>query len=270
MRIKVQFKKTEARPPGLAPPRDRDSYVCDPLADPDGGGPPPVIDDRQGVLARLFYLPEDAPHYEYVDDYLDYGLTYDVDIYFNQLNLPTRPFDRGFVTAGGTTMMTPEGDTLYEWFALDIHGKVHLNSTQTAGDYQFAILADDGVVMEIDLDHDGVFETIVDNDGFHPTKMGCGLQSVYFDEATEYNFRIKYFQGPRYHISLVVMMRPLPAKAADHDDPHCNKKGNSLFFDSTQDPPEPQAAYQDLLDRTWAPLTPGKLLSSGRRRGQSL
>lgn len=257
----IQEDGTEATWPA-PPPRDRDSYICDPLVDPDaGGGQPPVLDSRHGVLAQLYYLPEDAPQYKYVDDYLEYGVSYeDVDIYFNQLNLPTRPFDRGFVTEGGSTLMTPEGETLYEWFALDVQGKVQLNSTQTAGDYQFAILADDGVIMEMDLDNDGVFETVVDNDGFHPTKMGCGLQTVYFDESTEYNFRIKYFQGPRYHISLVVMMRPLPEKAVDQMDPECGLQGNARFFDSTQNPPEPSQAYLDLLDRTWAPLTPENYL----------
>ncbi len=253
----IQEDGTEATWPAELP-RDRDTYICDPVVDPDSGGhPPSVIDDRQGVLAQLYYLPDDAPEYQYVDDYLDYGLSYeDVDIYFNQLNLPTRPFNRGFVTEGGTTMMTPEGDTLYEWFALDIHGKIHLNSTQAVGNYQFAILADDGVVMEMDLDDDGEFETIVDSDGTHPTKMGCGQMPVYFGENTEYKFRIKYFQGPRYHISLVVMMRPLPEQVVDREDPECGKQGNSRFFDSKQSPPEPQQAYLGLLDRTWAPLTP--------------
>lgn len=241
-------------------PRDRDTYICDPVVDPDiGGSPSGEADPRQGVLAKLYYLSEDAPHYEVVDDYIEFGLTYDdVDIYFNQLNLPTRPFDRGFVTEAGTTMMTPEGDTLYEWFALDIHGKVHLNPDQSPGEYQFAILADDGVIMELDMDNDGVYETtIIDNDGYHPTRMGCGTQSVYFDAGTEYNFRMKYFQGPKYHISLVPMMRPLPAKASDDVDPECGKQGNSRYFDSTQSPPKPQSAYLGLLDRGWAPLNTG-------------
>ena len=59
---------------------------------------------------------------------------------------------------------------------------------------------------------------------------------------------LDYYQGPRYHISLVVMWRPWNGSA---DDPSCGKQGNGMFFNSQVDPPAPQAAYNALLSRGW-------------------
>lgn len=248
--------------PYLGP--DADSYVCNPIVDPDGnGGGSNEAPSNQGLIANLFYLAPDLPNYTSVDDYLVNGTQVDFDIYFNQINVPTRPFDRGFETVAGTTIMTPEGDTLYEWFALQFEGKIKLRDDQAPGDYQFSVLADDGAILEMDLDGDGTYETVVDNDGKHPTKMGCSDDIINFAADTEYNFRLKYFQGPRYHISVVLMMRPLPADPSDYADARCGQQGNSLFFDSTQTPPAPQAAYLDLLDRDWEVLEASNFMLPG-------
>ena len=55
---------------------------------------------------------------------------------------------------------------------------------------------------------------------------------------------------------MIIMFRPWPENIADVDDPECGKQGNSRFFDSTQDPPTPQNAYNNLLSRGWMPLAP--------------
>ncbi|MEO0335880.1 MAG: hypothetical protein AAF202_05780 [Pseudomonadota bacterium] len=240
--------------------RDPSTYVCNPLDPDSAGGSEDGLAGNAGIIANLYYLSPDLPNYTSVHDYVEFGEKVEFDIFFNELNVPTRPFDRGFETVDGQTIQTPDGDTLYEWFALEFFGRMKLRDDQPAGDYQFSLLSDDGAVLEIDLDGDGTFETVVDNDGVTPTRMGCGVDPVLFERDTEYNYRVRYFQGPRYHIAFIVMMRPLPEDPADDRDPSCGKKGNSLFFDSTQSPPEPQAEYLGLLDRGWAPLTPENYL----------
>ncbi|NQY99515.1 MAG: hypothetical protein HRT45_02475 [Bdellovibrionales bacterium] len=240
--------------------RDPNTYACNPIDPDNSGGAEDGLADDAGIIANLYYLPPELPNYTSVHDYVEFGTKVDYDIFFNQLNVPTRPFDRGFTTVNGVTITTPEGDTLYEWFALEFFGRIKLRDDQFAGDYQLAVLSDDGAVVEIDLDNDGTYETVIDNDGWTPTRIGCAVDSILFERETEYNYRIRYFQGPKYHIAFILMMRPLPDDPADEYDPSCGKKGNSLFFDSRQDPPEPQPEYLGLLDRGWAPLTPENFL----------
>ena len=239
--------------------RDPGTYVCNPIVDPDDPSPPETP-SNQGIVASLFYLAPDLPNYSAVDDYIEFGTKLDFDLFFNQINVPTRPFDRGFETVDGTTITTPEGDTLYEWMALQFEGTLQLNPDQAPGDYQMAVLSDDGSILEMDLDNDGTFETVVDNDGWHPTRLGCAPAVINFAADSQFKYRLKYFQGPRYHISVMLMMRPVPALPEDLDDPLCGRQGNSLFFDSRQSPPAPQTAFLDLQSRGWEVLSPENYL----------
>jgi hypothetical protein len=226
---------------------DPDSFVCDPLTDgTDGTGI-----RTQGAVAELYYLTSEMPRYTQVANYITHGVKVDdLILYFSQLFIPTRPFDRGFVTAGGRTLETPQGDTLYEYFALDIRGRIQRGSW-SAGDYQFAVLSDDGAVF--DIEPVGSPKVQIQNDGFHPTRMGCASTPVRLGDDDKLPFRLQYFQGPRYHISLILMARPWPTDGV-WQDTECGKQGNSRYFDSTQNPPAPQAAYNGLLARGWMPL----------------
>jgi hypothetical protein len=240
--------------PTPTPPPDPDTYVCDPFADGAGS-----TDQDLGIQGSLFYREPDQPSFSSVYDYFEFGTEVtDVTLFFNQLNVPTRPFDRGFITQAGREIQTLNGDVLYEWFALHFEGRLQLSPADAPGDYQFALLADDGAVLQID--RGAGLETIVDNDGTHPTRMGCSMEPVNFAAGDALSFVADYNQGPRYHIAMVVMWRPWPDNPDDVDDPLCGRQGNSLFFDSNQDPPEPQSAYYDLLARGWKVLAPENYL----------
>lgn len=233
-------------------PRDPDTVVCDPF-DPDSSS---ETSRTQGVLGHLYYLDDTQPHYSKVSDYIEFGhAVTDIDLYFNQLYIPTRPFDRGFVTQGGYAITTLQGDTLYEWFALRFQGQIHLGSNDLPGDYQLALLSDDGSVWTLDANQDGEMELKVDNDGTHGTRMGCSNEKLSLQPGDKVAFQIDYYQGPRYHIALIPMWRPYPEDPAELVDPHCGMTSNTRYFDSTQNPPAPAQAYNDLLDRGWKPLT---------------
>lgn len=250
--------------PGLAP--DPDTFVCNPM---DGETTPQRRD--QGIRGMLYYLDSSQPHYNRVEDYFTYGtfaqgidrqtnLATEIALYFNQIFVPTRPFDRGFITQSGQALLTPEGNTLYEYFAIRHEGRLQLGS-QPEGLYQLAILSDDGAVLRMDFGSG--LETVIDNDGDHPTRMGCAVAPVAMTSADKIPFVLDYYQGPRYHISLVLMWRPWPmssedpsqpASLAEATDAFCGVQGNSFYFDSKQDPPAPTANYEALLSRGWAPL----------------
>ncbi|MEZ4872410.1 MAG: fibronectin type III domain-containing protein [Bdellovibrionales bacterium] len=236
-------------------PLDPNTYVCDPFNGEDPGSTPDIV--TKGLKATLYYREDGQPRYYSAQDYFDYTTEFtDLTLYLNQLNVPTRPFDRGFVTQGGQTLTTLEGDTLYEYFALDVRSRLTLAGDDLDGDYQIAILSDDGAVLE--FDYGSGFETHINNDGDHPTKMKCGTEPVALSQNSALPFRMKYYQGPRYHISLVVLYRPWDE--ATHDDPYCDRDGNSFFFDSTKDPVEPTWRYEALLNRGWKVLTPDHYL----------
>jgi hypothetical protein len=217
-----------------------------------------VTDRTQGVLGKLFYVPPGGTVYNTAAEYIANATPVDVDLYFNQLFVPTRPFDRGFVTQSGITLTAGDGvTTLYEWFGISYKGNLQLGPGDAPGAYQLAVLSDDGSMMYVGPD--GSESLVVDNDGWHPTRMGCATAPVNLAAGDKLPFRLDYFQGPRYHISVVLMWRPWPSDPAAETDPLCGASGNSFFFDSTQDPPAPTANYSALLDRGWKVVAPENL-----------
>ena len=145
----------------IANPPDPNSYVCDPLDgdSTDGQGP-----RDQGVTGELYYLPDGETLPSQVADMFERGTYVDnILLYFNQIFIPTRPWDRGFTTVGGQTVQTENGDTLYEYFAVRMSGRFQLGNLPP-GAYQFGLLSDDGAVLSMDFGNGG-YETVVDDDG---------------------------------------------------------------------------------------------------------
>jgi len=225
-------------------PVDPDTIVCNPLDDdPDA---PDLV--TSGLRGDLYYREDGQPRYYSAQDYIDNATHFeDLTMFFSHLDIPTRPFDRGFVTEGGYTLTTEAGDTLYEYFALDLYSRLKLASEDADGLYEIAVISDDGSVLEFDWGSG--FETYIDNDGDHPTRMGCAAEPLAMTSTTAIPLRLKYYQGPRYHIALVVMYRPYSEE--EGSDAFCGVSGNNFYFDSTKDPVEPTSNYQALLDRGW-------------------
>ncbi|MEQ1876103.1 MAG: fibronectin type III domain-containing protein [Bdellovibrionia bacterium] len=206
----------------------------------------------RGLVGKLYYLTDDQPRYSSVDEFIPNAHAIDADLYFNRLFVPTRPFDRGFYTMDGTLVTNPDGEALYEYFGVEMETMIKLAPGQAPGNYQFAILADDGAMMRL---HEAGGDTlIVNNDGVHPTKMGCQSGSLYMDANTKLPVQVRYHQGPRFHISLVMMMRPMPTDPTLQNDALCGQMGNSMYFDSTQNPPSAKPNFYALLERGWTVL----------------
>ncbi|MES2769183.1 MAG: hypothetical protein V4596_08560 [Bdellovibrionota bacterium] len=220
--------------------------VCDPF----DGGPSNPTDPNygRGLKANLYYLRDDQPRYQHVADYINSGMRADQFLFFTQLNVPTRMFNIGFPTESGSLVKRDDGQVLQEYFALRLSSVIHLGPDDEPGDYELAILSDDGAIMRL-RGSDGQYQTVVDNDGDHPTKMGCG-STITMTRETQKLMQFDYYQGPRYHISVIPMWRKKVAGQAA--EPRCGQSGNNLFFNENTS--APQAAYNDLLSRGWKPL----------------
>ena len=237
--------EVEALPPLTTPERT----VCDPF---DAG----VSAQDRGLVGNLLYLTDDQPRYQNVEDYLEHGTPIQSTLYFDRLYVPTRAFDLGFYTQDGTLVVNQNDEPVYEYFALRLESELMLAGNEPEGWYQVAMLSDDGATLEEKLP-DGSEEILIDNDGVTPTRMGCSVKSIYMDADTKRHMIIKYFQGPRYHIALTMLWRPLPVGQNPEDpvsDVECGQRGNSRYFDSTQVPSEPQMKFYELLERGWKPL----------------
>lgn len=224
--------------------------VCDPWGDT------PDPRSNQGLISELWWLEPGTPRPSTVAGMIANGKKSDRKLFFSTLNVPTRMFNLGFASETGDTVKADDQSTLIEYFAMKFNSVLRLAPTQPAAMYEFAILSDDGAVMKF-RDSDGVYRANVDNDGNHPTRLGCGGAPVAMNAETEIPMSLEYYQGPRYHISLIVLMREYKADRVGNKngkDPACGVTGNDTWFDPNKGS-APKKAYQDLLARGWAPLT---------------
>lgn len=223
--------------------------VCDPF------GSTQIPSGReQGLYANLSYVGPQCAIPDDVAGYFQNGTKLEADLFFNQLNVPTRPFDQGFVNQDGTILQTPEGNTLYEYFALRFEAQIRLAQGQKTGKYQLAILSDDGSVLRFG-NSSGGFSMHIDNDGDHPTKLACANQTVTMGSDTLIPIQLDYYQGPRFHIALMLLWREIP-EGGSLSEVNCGKSGNDYFFDSNKVPSAPQKPWKDMLARGWKVLKP--------------
>lgn len=170
----------------------------------------------------------------------------DGQIYLTRLDVPTRSFTLGFPRLDGSMVQTEEEEDLVEYFSINFRTSLKLGEVEESGWYEFAFLSDDGVRFQ--LEETG--ELIADHPDVTSTKMVCSNRAVYLEKGEALPVSIDYFQGPRNHIALMMMWRPVDDAVAG-EDPACGERGTKLYHDYTKIPSEPQQAYLDLLDRGW-------------------
>ena len=103
-------------------------------------------------------------------------------IYTPYLCVPPRSFDQGF----------PGVTERFEWFAIDYTGRFWFS---TPGTYRFSLLSDDGSILYIDG------KRIIQNDNVHPVLERRGKVNL---KRGPHSVRVSYFQGPRFHVALVL------------------------------------------------------------------
>lgn len=225
--------------------RDMNKYpinklVCDPL----GGSPGTRL--KNGIEASLAFRGATQPRWYSTQDYLNQGVKSDKTLFFTDLFVPSRMFTQGFATQTSSVVQNDLGEKLIEYFGMRFKTELRLKAEQNSGLYDIAVLADDGVRIST-VDAQGK-TTFINGDGDHSTRMSCG-EPLNMAHNIGKTLEIDYYQGPRYHIALVMLWRP----AQSGKDPSCDKQGTHLYFDPDKNS-EPKQAYTDLLARGWTPI----------------
>lgn len=251
---------TESYVSGLSSTRDMNQFplhkvVCDPWSG--GGG---MTKPEQGIRARMAYRGAGQKAWSNSVDYLNHGQVSSQLLFFTDLSVPTRMFDQGFSTQTSQVVKDDAGEKLIEYFGLEFATDLRLDPTQSATSYEFALLADDGVTLEIGEGSQA--QTLIKDEGDHPTRMSCGEFSVPMEHSRTLPIKLNYFQGPRYHIALTLMWRPTSAGLAK-SDPLCGHSGNDLYFDP--DTSAPKKSYKDLEARGWRPVPAGNFYLPGQQ-----
>jgi len=171
--------------------------VCNPLS-----GDMCDVDSNQGLIGNLYYLlPTTYPGVigqALLDDYRDVGTKVDELILFTQINVTPRSWTAGF--SNGNTddslILDSDGNVLLEWFSVDLHGYLDL----PPGEYQFAMISDDGMQVIIDD------EVVLYDDGTHSPRVHCSDNVVAFTDEDK-SIQVRYFQGPRNQIAMQLFMK---------------------------------------------------------------
>ncbi|MBC7384789.1 MAG: hypothetical protein H7301_01340 [Cryobacterium sp.] len=235
------------------------SVVCDPFGGSAGGSA------ENGLEAKLTYLPSNA-------EAISRGLSTtsfaigapDVvvspsKLILSQLNVSTRPFTEGFAdSASGTKLKNLDGEDLIEYFSVQAESRVRLAGKDKEGDYEFALMADDGAILDLDPSMTGKsFERWVDNDGTHGNTLGCSTKRLHIAAGEEIPIRMNYYQGPRVRIALMMLWREKKASEARAEEECGMGRGDTYYFESgKKSASEPTSNYHALLGRGWKVLSP--------------
>ncbi len=217
------------------------------------------IDYQNGIKATLHYREDNMPRMYKAADYISFGRKSDKDIFLTDMNVPTRMFTAGFSTPIGDVLKKDSGERLIEYFGLKMTTNIVLTEDDSEGDYELAMLADDGSNLMIkSANPTQPNESLIENDGDHPTRMGCAKRTVNFKKGDLLPIEANYYQGPKYHISNVLIWRKSLTAGKDQS---CGALGNHLYFNPNKNS-EPQQAFKDLQARGWKILKPENFVIS--------
>lgn len=222
--------------------------VCDPLS----ASSTTSTSYEKGLKAQLFYRDAGMPRYYKSTDYIEKARASNQTIFLSDINVPTRMFTEGFVTPSGNVLQSDSEEKLIEYFALKAKSHLALTEQDEEGDYELAMLADDGSTLSLNG------ELLISNDGDHPTRMGCASKITTLKKGDQLPLEMTYYQGPRYHISNVLIWRKASQAGLDA---LCGQLGNHLFFNPDAQS-KPQQAFKDLQSRGWKIVKPDNFIMS--------
>jgi hypothetical protein len=241
-------------PVGNTPvPSPSEKDICDPLKEESD-----EIALGYGLSGKLY---DGAPHkIQKFSELLSKGKALEGTIFMSNLNIPTRKFDRGFPRENGSMVMNGMGQTLIENFGVEFTGSLKLMSDDEEGYYEIGLIADDGVSLDMNKapGPEGL-QNIIDADQTTPSKFSCSNYLVRLERGKPMPLRLRYFQGPRYHIALIMIWRKVESLSLSDDnliksqlknpikETRCGIAGNKFFFDPDSDS-QPQMEYLDMLD----------------------
>lgn len=222
--------------------------VCDPF------DPTPVPTPKHGIKSSLWFRGFNQPIYYSVMDYILNYRKSDQNLFFNSVNVPTRMFYDGFPIESGDVVRDDLGTQLIEYFSMKFESQITLGEGDTEGQYELAVLSDDGTVLklkdsEAPASSADLWETHINNDGNTPTRMKCSSRIINMSLGKKIPIELLYYQGPRYHISNMLIWRKASVAG---QDVLCGQSGNKLFFDPNNN--SAPLKWNDLAARGWKVL----------------
>lgn len=222
--------------------------VCDPYD-------PTQPNYSNGLKGKIYYINQNQSSVNSVEQFFTQGVLSDSDLYLNRLNVPTQLWTEGFSLPNGDKVKDNLDNVLNEYFAFNLETKLVLRPQDQEGLYQLALLSDDGSKLEILNSSGGVQQTLINNDGLTQTRFSCANSTINMTHNSEVKVRVKYFQGPRNHIALMLLWRKVPNNnACSLQDSQCGIAGNNVYFDYNTVPSTPKSAFNGLLSRGWKVL----------------
>ena len=230
---------------------DAERLSCNPFGGSDSN------DISLGLHGELFYLRPTDPAVSGCTDLVTRGVEHRSDLFFTELNVPTRMWTRGFPTAAGGILKSNTAGDLFEWFGIRFTSNLRIGPSSHPGKYQFALLSDDGSILRLNQGNLGLHD-FISNDGTHPSRLAVSAHSIYMDRDTLIPLQLDYFQGPRYHISLLMLWREIPANQDEVIQPSIlhealnGQSGNNLWFNPDQPNSPMQPSFLHLLNEGWS------------------
>jgi hypothetical protein len=225
---------------------DPDNLICEPF------GTDVSTDADYGIKGQIKYLLDSQDRYTSVLDYIAKGHDLGKELYLSNIYVPTQSFDLGFKTASGLVIKRSDGEPLKEWFSLHLQSALTLDTGELEGDYQLAVLSDDGAIVQVDTGSG--YTNLINNDGAHATMMGCAPTKIHLKQGQPIPIKIDYYQGPRTEIALALMWRPFPSNPTQVQEKWCGYYGQSLYWDWSVTPSAPQPAYLEIEAKGWKKL----------------
>ncbi len=205
------------------------------------------------LKATLYFHPDVygrlPSEFRSVLDYIKPEYKVEKPLFFTDLWIPTRSFTSGFPTISDRT----------EYFALDIRSKLQPSTTMQVGQYQLGILSDDGSIIS-QIDNNGLETDLVRQDSYTSTKFGCASSPITLTSTEKIKLHVRYFQGPRDAIALVLLYRPW-SQSNVNAPIACGTTDRNFFgpFPAPVKDPNDRTypantKYSELLTQGWMPI----------------
>ncbi len=193
---------------------------------------------KQGLQGRIYYQPPTTNNSDYdiemgldstwsIEDYHNRGVMLDATLFLSRLFLPTQSNFRGFETQNGSFLKRhkehqPSSNLdapLKNYFAVFVEGSLKLAEGDQPGYYEFALLSDDQVHLQM-TDSDGAHPiSLIADSGNHSTSLRCSSQNsrVYLDRSTVKKIRLQYLNASS-ELALNFLYRRVESPTAPQHD----------------------------------------------------
>jgi hypothetical protein len=195
-----------------------------------------------GLTGKIYNIPPSSGGLPKFDKLEPVGT-----IYAKGLAIPPTEFTEGF----------PGVTNRIEWFAIDFNGRFYIPNP---GSYRFRLCSDDGSKLYFDG------KVVIDNDGIHGTRC---LETGVKLSGGIHTIRLSYFQGPRYHLCLILgVQKPgattfRPFNTDDFAAPENPADWKYGSLDSLVTPPDSDIGRRNLKDEFPSISVSAAVLSHG-------